>query len=107
LIENEDQNLTLNCGYGKGLSVLEVLDAVDRVNGQPIHREMKERRAGECPIVVEERGDAAAFSPAHDRAIAWFLALPRLEAAVRLVDDVGAAAAADDPAVAVARLQRL
>jgi len=35
------------------------------------------------------------------------LALPRFEAPVRLVDDVGAATAANHPAVAVARLQRL
>src|SRR4051794_21569936 len=35
------------------------------------------------------------------------LALPRFEAPVRLVDDVGAAAAADHSAVPVARLQRL
>jgi len=52
LIEHEHENLTLNCGYGKGLSVLEVLDAVDRVNGNPIAREMKPRRAGDPPELV-------------------------------------------------------
>src|SRR6476469_6631777 len=31
LEERPEENLVLNCGYGKGLSVLEVLDAVDRV----------------------------------------------------------------------------
>ena len=30
LIASPDENLTLNCGYGRGYSVLEVLDAVDR-----------------------------------------------------------------------------
>ena len=30
LVEHPDDNLVVNCGYGKGLSVLEVLDAVDR-----------------------------------------------------------------------------
>ena len=35
------------------------------------------------------------------------LALPRLEAPIRLVDDVGPATAANHPAVAMARLQRL
>ena len=34
----------MNCGYGTGLSVLEVLDAVDRVNGAPV-----ERRIGRAP----------------------------------------------------------
>ena len=33
LIERPDDNLVLNCGYGDGLSVLQVLDAVDRANG--------------------------------------------------------------------------
>jgi UDP-glucose 4-epimerase len=52
LIEDPKVNLTLNCGYGRGLSVLEVLDAVDRVNGTPIRREMKPRRAGDPPELV-------------------------------------------------------
>jgi UDP-glucose 4-epimerase len=52
LIEHEHEHLTLNCGYGKGLSVLEVLDAVDRVNGRAIPREMKPRRAGDPPELV-------------------------------------------------------
>src|SRR4051794_33637336 len=33
LTTHPGENLVLNCGYGKGLSVLEVLDAVDRANG--------------------------------------------------------------------------
>jgi UDP-glucose 4-epimerase len=52
LIERPETNLLLNCGYGKGLSVLEVLDAVDRVAGEPIPREMKPRRAGDPPMLV-------------------------------------------------------
>ena len=52
LIEHEHEHLTLNCGYGKGLSVLEVLDAVDRVTGRAIPREMKPRRAGDPPELV-------------------------------------------------------
>ena len=35
-----------------GLSVLEVLDAVDRANGQPIERVMEGRRAGDPPELV-------------------------------------------------------
>jgi UDP-glucose 4-epimerase len=42
----------INCGYGKGLSVLEVLDAVDRASGTPIPRVMSERRAGDSPMLV-------------------------------------------------------
>ncbi len=52
LIERPAENLVVNCGYGKGLSVLEVLDALDRVVGRPIPREMKPRRAGDPPALV-------------------------------------------------------
>src|SRR5215212_3009115 len=52
LIERPEQNLVMNCGYGEGLSVLEVLDAVDRANGKPIAREMGPRRAGDPPMLV-------------------------------------------------------
>jgi UDP-glucose 4-epimerase len=52
LIEAPHENLVLNCGYGKGLSVLEVLDSVDRVADQPVRREMKPRRAGDPPALV-------------------------------------------------------
>src|SRR5256885_2953242 len=52
LIERPDDNLVLNCGYGKGLSVLEVLDAVDRVNGSPVPRRMADRRPGDSPMLV-------------------------------------------------------
>jgi UDP-glucose 4-epimerase len=52
LIEAPQENLVLNCGYGKGLSVLEVLDAVDRINGTPVERRMEGRRAGDPPLLV-------------------------------------------------------
>jgi len=52
LIERPDENLVLNCGYGTGLSVLEVLDAVDRVAVRPVRRETKPRRTGDPPELV-------------------------------------------------------
>jgi UDP-glucose 4-epimerase len=52
LIAAPGQNLVMNCGYGKGLSVLEVLDAVDRVNGSPVPRQTGPRRAGDPPMLV-------------------------------------------------------
>ncbi len=52
LIANPDQNLVMNCGYGRGLSVFEVLDAVDRANGTPIERKMEDRRAGDPPMLI-------------------------------------------------------
>ncbi|WP_341631235.1 UDP-glucose 4-epimerase GalE [Sphingomonas agri] len=52
LIANPRDNLVMNCGYGRGLSVLEVLDAVDRATGTPIRRVMEGRRAGDPPMLV-------------------------------------------------------
>ena len=52
LIAHPRENLVLNCGYGTGLSVLQVLDAVDRANGTPVKRVMEGRRAGDPPALV-------------------------------------------------------
>jgi UDP-glucose 4-epimerase len=52
LIERPEENLVLNLGYGRGLSVLEVLDALDRLLPQPIRREMKGRRAGDPGMLI-------------------------------------------------------
>ena len=52
LVAHPDENLVMNCGYGKGLSVLEVLDAVDRASGTPVQRVMEGRRAGDPPELV-------------------------------------------------------
>ena len=51
LIERPGENFVLNCGYGHGLSVLEVLDAVDRA-GPAVERRMEGRRAGDAPALV-------------------------------------------------------
>jgi UDP-glucose 4-epimerase len=52
LTEHPQENLVMNCGYGKGLSVLEVLDAVDRHANAPVKRVMEGRRAGDPPELV-------------------------------------------------------
>jgi UDP-glucose 4-epimerase len=52
LIAHPDENLVVNCGYGRGLSVLEVLDAVDRHTNMPVKRVMEERRAGDPPMLI-------------------------------------------------------
>lgn len=46
------ESKTLNCGYGHGYSVREVLDMVERVNGQPLTIEEGPRRAGDPPTLV-------------------------------------------------------
>lgn len=45
---------TLNCGYGHGYSVKEVIDAVNRVNGTAITVKEEDRRAGDPPALIAE-----------------------------------------------------
>ena len=47
LIADPAQSHILNCGYGRGFSVLELLDALDRVNGTPVPRVLGPRRPGD------------------------------------------------------------
>ncbi len=45
-------SVTLNCGYGHGYSVRELISAVDRVNGKPVTTVESPRRAGDPPTLV-------------------------------------------------------
>jgi len=54
LIAQPEESLLLNCGYGRGFSVLEVLDSVDRITNHPIERRLAPRRAGDPPSVVAD-----------------------------------------------------
>lgn len=54
LIAEPQRSLTMNCGYGRGFSVLEVLDAVDRVAGLRIERVVGDRRAGDPDSLVSD-----------------------------------------------------
>ena len=46
------ESTTLNCGYGHGYSVREVLEAVEKVNGAPLTIAEEPRRAGDPPELV-------------------------------------------------------
>jgi len=46
------QSTLLNCGYGHGYSVREVINAVNRVHGSPITVQEQPRRAGDPPALV-------------------------------------------------------
>jgi len=68
LVGNPGENLAANCGYGKGLSVLEVLDAVDRLTGGPVKRVIEGRRAGDPPELVADNRrllETLDWRPAH------------------------------------------
>ena len=72
---------TLNCGYGHGYSVMQVLDAVDRVTNQKIVRNMEGRRAGDPDALISDNQAIVSrfgWQPQHDdldtivaHALAW------------------------------------
>ncbi|NNE41711.1 MAG: UDP-glucose 4-epimerase GalE [Marinicaulis sp.] len=45
---------TLNCGYGRGYSVYEVIEAFERVSGKTLDREIAPRRAGDPPQLIAD-----------------------------------------------------
>lgn len=62
-------SVTLNCGYGHGYSVREVIDAVNRVNGSAIKVREEARRAGDPPTLIakaEKIQSLLGWIPAHD-----------------------------------------
>lgn len=68
-LRNGGESTTLNCGYGHGFSVREVIDSVNRVNGTPIRVIEEARRAGDPPALIA-RADKArqvlGWQPRHD-----------------------------------------
>ena len=62
LMAEPERNHLLNCGYGRGFSVLDVLDAVDRATNNPIKRIMAPRRAGDpAALISDNRAILATF----------------------------------------------
>lgn len=54
------ENLTANCGYSRGYSVLEVLRAIERVNGTKLDIRLSNRRAGDATSIVADSSVARA-----------------------------------------------
>lgn len=81
LIRDPARSLTMNCGYGRGYSVLEVLDAVDRVTNRTIERRFAPRREGDPDNLVSDPSlirQELGWTPRYDRldlivehALAW------------------------------------
>ncbi len=68
---------TMNCGYGRGFSVLEVLDSVERASNQKIVRKMEARRAG----------DPACLTADNSRILSTLPWRPKLDSLDRIVTD--------------------
>ncbi|HEY0269883.1 MAG TPA: UDP-glucose 4-epimerase GalE [Sphingomonas sp.] len=69
LIADPARSHRLNCGYGRGFSVLEVLDAVEKVSGVAIERRMEPRRAGDPPALIAANDaivEAFGWTPRYD-----------------------------------------
>jgi UDP-glucose 4-epimerase len=67
LVEDPGASHVMNCGYGRGFSVLEVLDAVDRVTNVKIERRLEPRRAGDPDALVADNGRILATLPWRPR----------------------------------------
>lgn len=63
LIADPGESHIMNCGYGTGFSVLEVLDAVDRATNAPIERRMEGRRAGDPDALMADNARIKATLP--------------------------------------------
>ena len=62
-------SLTLNCGYGKGSSVHQVLESVARLSGTNLNVEMAARRAGDAAALVADSTrlrSQLGWQPQHD-----------------------------------------
>jgi UDP-glucose 4-epimerase len=51
-LRNGGQSTVLNCGYGHGSSVREVLRSVERVHGAPLNVHEEAKRAGDPPMLI-------------------------------------------------------
>jgi UDP-glucose 4-epimerase len=81
LMAEPARSFTFNCGYGRGFSVLEVLEAVERVAGVKLTRRMEPRRAGDSAMIVSDPARimrAVPWQPKYDdldviigHALAW------------------------------------
>ena len=75
------ESLTLNCGYGRGYSVLEVVEVVKRISGRDFEVRLCPRRAGDPAQIVAEAArirERLGWQPRHDdldaivdQALAW------------------------------------
>ena len=81
---------TLNCGYGHGYSVREVLQTVERVHGAPLNITEEPRRAGDPPVLI------AATEKIH-QVLGWMPEYDDLDLIVRTSLDWERKIAARDP----------
>jgi len=67
LIAEPERSHVLNCGYGRGFTVFEVLDSVERVAGVRIERRLEPRRTGDLAAMVADNAAIVARLGWHPR----------------------------------------
>ncbi|HEX8214831.1 MAG TPA: UDP-glucose 4-epimerase GalE [Allosphingosinicella sp.] len=67
LIAEPEKSHVMNCGYGRGFSVLEVLDAVDRITNLKLDRRLEPRRPGDPDALVADNSRILATLPWRPR----------------------------------------
>lgn len=90
LVADHATSHTLNCGYGHGYSVMQVLDAVDRVTNNKLVRNLEGRRAGDPDALISDNRaiiERFGWEPKYDdldiivkHALAWERKLSEREA---------------------------
>ena len=88
-LEGGGKSDVFNCGYSRGFSVMEVIDAVKRVSGRDFKVDYSPRRPGDPPEIVAESAkirSALGWQPSHDdldgivaHALGWEDRLERLK----------------------------
>lgn len=53
-LQNDGASVTLNCGYGHGFSVKEVIKTVEKVSAQPFPAITAPRRSGDLPTLIAD-----------------------------------------------------
>jgi UDP-glucose 4-epimerase len=68
-LRTDGESLTLNCGYGHGYSVREVIDTVRRVSGRELKVIEQPRREGDSPMLIaraDRLRSLLGWEPRHD-----------------------------------------
>lgn len=68
-LEKNGDSVTLNCGYGHGYSVRDVLQAVEKAHGAPLNIVEEPRRAGDPPELIAKADKVRTlldWQPVHD-----------------------------------------
>jgi UDP-glucose 4-epimerase len=53
-LEKGGESIALNLGTGKGDSVLDVIQAAEKITGRTVNRKVGPRRAGDPPVLVAD-----------------------------------------------------